>query len=200
MVSELFNWILKGLTSGFGGYGGSCVWGYKKDFQKVIDYESYLRFAVYGDDVDDFFFLLSTLQMLASSHPHFLWLQQCDQHSFGFTGKCRCWTCDEIDWFQRKSTGHRVFLTAKQKEVSFEVVEGIQMPFHQEKKRFVCGYALQFENIWNIVMITPGNHCCDCFDYWRYIKVTSRHQMNVSFCRSYLHRFLENLYPPLDLR
>jgi hypothetical protein len=55
MVSELFNWILKGLTSGFGGYGGSCVWGYKKDFQKVIDYESYLRFAVYGDDVDDFF-------------------------------------------------------------------------------------------------------------------------------------------------
>jgi hypothetical protein len=92
------------------------------------------------------------------------------------------------------------FLTAKQKEVSFEVVEGIQMPFHQEKKRFVCGYALQFENIWNIVMITPGNHCCDCFDYWRYIKVTSRHQMNVSFCRSYLHRFLENLYPPLDLR
>ena len=90
MVSELFNWILKGLTSGFGGYGGSCVWGYKKDFQKVIDYESYLRFAVYGDDVDDFFFLLSTLQMLASSHPHFLWLQQCDQHSFGFTGKCRC--------------------------------------------------------------------------------------------------------------
>ena len=72
--------------------------------------------------------------------------------------------------------------------------------FHQEKKRFVCGDALQFENIWNIVMITPGNHCCDCFDYWRYIKVTSRHQMNVSFCRSYLHRFLENLYPPLDLR
>ena len=32
-----------------------CRWGYKKDFQKVIDYESYLRFAVYGDDVDDFF-------------------------------------------------------------------------------------------------------------------------------------------------
>ena len=46
MASELFNWILKGLTSGFGGHGGSCVWGYKKDFQKVIDYESYLRFAV----------------------------------------------------------------------------------------------------------------------------------------------------------